>query len=260
MKSVPVAKPSTGFTLIELLVVIAIIAILAALLLPALAKAKEKAQRIRCMNNTRQVGFALHMYDGDFNGKLPFPAMNYTYDFNSPYVSDSAPPNPLKLFRNYITSSGTPQGIAVYACPAAKPHPSVAFAPTIWSDASVLVSQLVLEKGVAGLRNPSRTVAMQEHLIRMHLAFYEPEKVGSTYSQWHMWTDSAKQEWLGLPGREYYNSQHQAGGNLVWSDGHAEYKKNAKTSSLDWGLVDQSGNDSVCVPTELHSRAPYTYP
>jgi prepilin-type N-terminal cleavage/methylation domain-containing protein len=60
-----------GFTLIELLVVVAIIAILAALLLPALARAKDSARRVVCISNLRQVGYVYHLYTQDYNNRLP---------------------------------------------------------------------------------------------------------------------------------------------------------------------------------------------
>jgi len=71
MKTNLKTRNGNGFTLIELMTVIAIIAVLAALLLPALAKAKAKAQGIQCLNNLRQVGLAWVMYADDNNQRLP---------------------------------------------------------------------------------------------------------------------------------------------------------------------------------------------
>jgi len=113
-----------GFTLIELLVVIAIIAILAALLLPALSKAKEKAQRAECSSNLKQWGVALIMYAGDNSDRFPDNSTGGAQDLAWMNVAFNTNFYPAYLYKNRpgSTKAGERTANDVIYCPTERWH------------------------------------------------------------------------------------------------------------------------------------------
>jgi len=120
----PLSRP--GFTLIELLVVIAIIAILAAMLLPALARAKQRANQTYCLNSLKQIGIASMVYSQDFNQRLAWlhnwgqawgddhalnPAPVWMPEAFRPYLGTNMNSTAGLSHANYVPSSG------LFACP-----------------------------------------------------------------------------------------------------------------------------------------------
>jgi len=240
-----------AFTLIELLVVIAVIALLMAIIMPALNLARDQGRRAVCLSNMRQVGIALMLYQTEYE-RTP-PKTHAVFNYASP----AAEANVLKLLRPFIGAADPNVVVPVYACPGLRPNPNPAYAPTRVSRTGYLVNAVLMGRRVASIPTPGRYIVMQEGWSLSNHLWVQPEPVTRTvaalegqeptlYREWHMFASQLDHSsWFTPEAREQTANVHNKGGNFIFGDGHADYRKYWERESRDYGLVHQMTHESV---------------
>ncbi|HEX4341936.1 MAG TPA: type II secretion system protein [Verrucomicrobiae bacterium] len=252
-----------GFTLIELLVVIAIIAILASMLLPVLAKAKERANRTSCTGNLRQWGIAMSLYLDENEQILPLPKIaNGTpgvpgYNENQPHWSDLAGFHAANqgdnVWYNVLPSyvgqkalwqyADNPDNFvnarSIFTCPTAAKEPSE------FDATRVVFNYGMNPKGNTGLTSAGYGTNFTATMVKNPSAFVilSDNRAHSTETPFYG-SNPANEVGVSHCWVLQMSSRHTAGANLNFADGHVAYFKysyicsNAVTKAVDPGVAD----------------------
>jgi prepilin-type N-terminal cleavage/methylation domain-containing protein/prepilin-type processing-associated H-X9-DG protein len=265
----------TGFTLVELLVVIGIIAALIAILLPALAAAREQGKRITCMSNLRQIGIGIIAYVNEYKGWMP-PTSNTIFDYGDITINKIAggqygAPDGMP---NALSQAFTDNAMHQFYCPNSIPVPYAfaygapgSYQPTALSDTSYSTNAAVFARPVTKVPSPSTIIELQEIIYQSNGLFSVPVLLNSSppptggpdsnglkyYS--NVATQAKNAVYVNWYSTAYQNcSNHNSGGilggNLLFVDGHGEYRKLADLRSSDFGLTPD-------VPYSLWASVPY---